>query len=493
MSSLKKQTLSGMSWSFAGTVADRLIGFVVGIILARLLTPKEYGLVGIVAVFIVLTEPFIDSGFSNALIRKKDCTKTDYSTVFYFNFLIGILVYLALFFSAPVISTFFKEPQLTGITRAVGLVVLIDAAALIQTTILTKQINFRKQTVITVTSTVISGSLGIYLAYNGYGVWSLVYRTIAQHATSAVLLWVTSNWRPAVLFSNSSFREMFRFGSSILISAIIDKLYFNIYNLIIAKFFSARELGLYSRANMFKNIVSSTIGDIVGKISFPVLSTLQSEPERLLANYKKLLTSASFITLIILITIAASAESLVLALIGEQWTDSIIYLQLLCFAGIFYPLHAMTRTLLFVHGRSKMFLKLQVATKLLTVPAIIIGIFMGIVPLIIGMIVASVAEYIMKAYYSGKIAGYPLRKQLMDIIPGFIVALVIGGLVFLLGNNIDTKPAITLALQVLLSLMLTVALSEVFKIREYLFIKETIREKVHEIITGRFNNSRRKE
>lgn len=488
MSSLKQQTVSGITWSFIGTVADRSIGFVVGIILARLLTPQEYGLVGIVAVFIVLTEPFIDSGFSNALIRKKDCTQTDFSTVFYFNFLVGILVYVALFFAAPLISNFFNEPQLTKITRVVGLIVLIDAATIIQTTILTKQINFKRQTLISVTSTVCSGALGIYLAYTGHGVWSLVYRTLAHHFVTSALLWATNRWKPVAEFSKTSFREMFRFGSSLLISAIIDKLYFNIYNFIIAKFFSPRDLGLYSRANMFKNMVAFTIGDIFGKISFPVLSSVQDEPERLMANYKKLLTSASFITLILLISIAASAKSLVLALIGDQWTDSIIYLQLLCFVGIFYPLHAMTRTLLFVHGKSKMFLNLQVITKLLTVPAIIVGIFLGIIPLLIGMIAAGIIEYLMKAYYSGRIAGYPLMEQLKNILPGFTLALFIGGCLLLLEYIVPFKPAITLGLQILLSGFLTVALSELFRIPEYFFIKETAMDKLRDIWSARVSN-----
>jgi len=281
---------------------------------------------------------------------------------------------------------------------------------------------------------------------------------------------------------------MFRFGSSLLISAIIDKLYFNIYNFIIAKFFSARDLGLYSRANMFKNMVSSTIGDIIGKISFPVLSSVQSEPERLMANYKKLLTSSSFITLIILMSIAASARSLVLALIGDQWTDSIIYLQLLCFVGIFYPLHAMTRTLLFVHGKSKMFLNLQVITKLLTVPAIIVGIFWGIIPLIIGMIVAGTVEYLMKAYYSGRIAGYSLREQLRDILPGFTLSLFIGGCLLLLDYLVPFSPTLTLVLQMFLAALLTVGLSELFRIPEYSFIKETVRDKLREIRSGMKNN-----
>ncbi len=485
MQSLKQKTVSGLTWSFIGTFADKLIGFVVGIILARLLSPREYGLVGIVTVLLVLTGPFIDSGFSQALIRKKDCTQTDFSSVFYFNLLMGLLVYVLVYLSAPYIGIFFNEPQLKDLTRVIAIIILIDAATLIQTTILTKEINFKKQTLIKGSSTIISGSIGIYLAYKGYGVWSLVYRTIALHSLISIILWSTSSWRPIRVFSKASFKEMFRFGSNLLISAILDKVYYNIYNFIIAKFFSARELGLYTRASMFKDMASSNISDIIGKISFPVLASLQSEPDRLLLNYKKFLTSTTFITLILLISIAASAKSLILTLIGEKWTDSIIYLQLLCFVGIFYPLHAMTRTLLYVYGKSKLFLYLQIASKLLTIPAIIIGIFFGIKPMIICMIGAGAIEYLMKAFFSGKIAGYPIGKQLEDMFPGFLIALFIGGCLFFLDSLVSSGPMITLILQAGLGIILTIGLSELFKIPEFIFIKTTIKDKIRETLIRR--------
>jgi len=485
--SLKNKTVSGLTWSFAGDLIEKIIVFIVGIILARLLTPREYGLVGMVTIFIVLTQPFINSGFSQALIRKQDCTQKDFSTVFYFNLLVGLVFYVLLFFAAPLISKFFKEPQLTLLTRVIGIIIIIDAATLIQTTILTKNIDFKKQTYILVSSSLLSGGLGIFLAFSGFGVWSLVYKTIAQHAIRSALLWYKNRWVPSRVFSKTSFKEMFGFGSNLLISAILDKVYYNIYNLIIAKFFSARDLGLYSRADMFKNMASTNISNIISRVSFPVLSNLQNDPERLSANYKKILTNTMFITLILMISIAAAAEPLILTLIGEKWADAIVYLQLLCFVGIFYPLHAMTRTLLYVYGKSRLFLNLQIVSKLLTIPAIMIGIFFGIKAMIIGMIVAGAIEYFMKAYYSGKIAGYSIKEQIKDLLPIVLLALFIGAALYLILYFLEMSPLIILIVQVVTGIGLTIVISHLFKISEYIFIKSILKEKLGDILSRRRN------
>jgi O-antigen/teichoic acid export membrane protein len=485
---LKEKTVNGLAWSFIGDIADKAIAFIIGVILARLLTPREYGLVGMVTIFIVLTRPFINSGFRQALIRKTNCTNTDYSTVFYFNFLIGILAYFILFFCAPSIAAFFKEPQLVKITRLIGLIIIIDAATIIQTTILFKEINFKRQTAIIITSEIISGVLGIYLAYKGYGVWSLVYRTLAQYTMNSGLLWYLNRWRPSTEFSFTSFKELFGFGSNLLLTGIIEQFYYNIYNLVIAKFFSARQLGLYTRADMFKNLASTNLSEVIGRVLFPVLANFQDDPERLAVNYKKILTTIIFVTSILMVGMAASARALVLTLIGGKWVESIPYLQLLCFVGIFYPLHALTRTLLYVCGKGRLFLYLQIFSKLLTIPAIIIGIFFGIKAMIVGMIVAGGVEYLVKAFYSGRIVNYSVLSQLKDLIPIIMISVFIGISVYLLVFLPINRPWLILILQVFCGITLTVGLSKIFKIPEYILIKEITRDKVKEFLRGNFKN-----
>jgi O-antigen/teichoic acid export membrane protein len=472
MTSLKQKTISALSWSFAGNFAVQAIAFVIGIILARLLSPREYGLIGMVTIFIVLTQPFISSGFGLALIRKKECTDTEFSTVFYFNLITGIFFYGIIFWAAPYISSFFNEPELTKITRVIGLIILIDAVTIIQTTILTKDVNFKLQTKIGISSSVVSGILGIVLAYKGFGVWSLVYKTMAQQLIRSGLHWFNSRWKPQQKFSFTVLKELFGFSSKLLASDILDKFYYNIYNLVIAKYFSARELGLYTRAKMFNDLIAQNLSEMVGSVAFPVLASIQDEPERLKESYKKIFTGVNFIVWIALFILVAVAKPLVITLIGEQWIESVIYLQLLCFVGIFYPVHALTKNILYVYGRSGLFFRLQIFTKALAAPAIIIGVFFGIKYMIMAMIVGGLIEFLVKAYYSGKFVNYSLLNQVKDLVPTFLLAITIGLSLYVISLFLNTEPLLTLLIQLFSGIVLTLGLSELFKLKEYLFIKE---------------------
>lgn len=478
MTSLKQQTISGMTWGFAGNFAGQAIGFIIGLILARLLSPKEYGLIGMVTVFIVLTEPFINSGFNEALIRKAKCSEKDYSSVFYFNLCAGIVFYLLIFFTAPFISSFFKEPEIIRITRAIGIIIIINAASLIQATILTKEVNFKLLTKINLASSLVSGIFGIVLAFRGLGVWALVIRTITDHFIRSCLLWIINNWRPHGIFSLQIIKELFGFSSRILVSAIIDKIYSNIYNLVIAKFFSAKELGLYTRGQMFKNFASESITEVIGRVSFPILSQIQNDPDRLQSTYKTTLITTQYIVSILMLVLASIAEPLILTLIGEKWMGSVIYLQLLCFIGLLYPMHAITRNLMYVFGRSKLVLRLQVFTKILAIPAIIVGIFVGIIPMILVMIATSLTEMIVKTHLAGKLVNYPLITQLKDMAPSFLLAVTTGGILFILNLILKSTPAITLTVQITTGAIMILSFSEFFKIREYILLKSIIKEKV---------------
>lgn len=485
--SLKQKTISGLSWSFAGNFAGQSISFLIGIILARLLSPREYGLIGMVTIFTILTQPFINSGFSQALIRKKSCTDIEFSTVFYFNLFTGIFFYCIIFLAAPYISTFFNEPELTKITRVIGLIIIIDAATIIQSTILTKDVNFKLQTQIGLGASVVSGILGIVLAFMGFGVWSLVYKTLAQQIIRSFLLWVNNRWRPKKVFSFHALTELFGFSSKLLASAILDKVYYNIYNLVIAKYFSAKELGLFTRAKMFKDLIAQNLSEMVGSVSFPVLASMQDEPQRLKDSYKRIFTSINFIVWIALFILAAIAESLIVTFIGEQWLDSVIYLQLLCFVGVFYPTHALTRNILYVFGRSGLAFRLEVFTKILAIPAIFTGVFFGIKYMILAMIVGGLIEFMVKAYYSGEIVNYSILSQIKDLVPTFFLALLNGISLYLIGILINTNPIFTLFVQLTTGLILTLGLSELLKYSDYLFIKEVAVSQLNRIGRNKTN------
>ena len=308
-----------------------------------------------ITIFIAVSESFINSGFSSALIQKKNCTDIDYSTVFYFNLAVGFIFYWILFFLAPFISCFFNEPQLIDLVRVLSIVLIIDSLTIIQRTILTKRIDFKLQAEVSISSSIISGIVGIFMAYAGFGVWSLIARQICQRLVNSSLLWIWNRWRPMSVFSRKSFNELFSFGNKLFISGLIDTLYRNIYLLIIGKYFSAQELGFYTRANQFKALPAENINGIVSRVSFPVLAQMQDDKVALKKNYQKLIKSIMFITFVLMMGMAAVAEPMVIVLIGEPWRPCIIYLQMLCFVGMMYPLHSLNLNMLKVQGRSDLF------------------------------------------------------------------------------------------------------------------------------------------
>lgn len=478
MATLKQKTISGLSWSFIGNISNYFIVFIVGIILARLLEPSDFGLIGMVVIFTALAQAFVDSGFSQALIRKQNCTQTDYSTVFYFNFSVGILMFLIIFFSAEAISHFYHQPQLTLLIKVLAVLPIISSFGLIQRTILTKNIDFKLQTRVTVFASVVSGTFAIIMAYAGWGVWSLVFKNIMQKGFEALFLWIWSRWTPSINFSIKSFKVLFGFGSKMLLSGLLDTAYVNIYLIIIGKYFSATELGYYTRADQFKNLPSQNLTGIIQSVSYPVLSTIQDDKEQLKRVYKKLITSTMFITFSMMIGMAAIAKPLVLFLIGIKWAPSIIYLQLLCFVGVFFPLSALNLNILKVLGHSNLFLRLEIIKKILVIPFLVFGVIYGMKTMIIGMIVLNLIAYYINSYWSGKLIGYSILNQIMDILPSFLLALFSGIIVFTMGYFIVLPNYLILLIQITCGSIITISISELFHIESYINIKSIVLEKL---------------
>ena len=478
MTSLKQKTITGLIWSFIDKFASLGVQFFVGIILARALTPNEFGLIGMLSIFIAVSSSFIDSGFSAALIRKNKCTHADYSTVFYFNLAVGVLFYSALYFSANAISIFFEEPQLEILLKVLGLGLILNAFSIIQRTILTKEINFKLQTKVTIIASIGSGAIAITMALLNYGVWSLVALTLSRFGLDALLLWIWAKWNPSLIFDVKSFKELFGFGSKLLISGLIDTTYRNIYLLVIGKYFSAEELGFYTRADQFQKLPSQYIFGVIKSVSFPVLSNMQGDIPRLRGNYRKLIRNTMFITFLLMMGMAAIAKPMVISLIGEKWLPSVIYLQLLCFVGMFYPLHALNLNMLEVQGRSDLFLKLEIIKKTLAIPIIVIGVFYGIKIMIFGMIINTLIAYYINSYWSGKMIGYSFMQQVKDILPSFILALGVGGIVFALGYIGVNSNILLLIIQIVTGISLTILICEITKFKEYRYIKSIVLEKL---------------
>jgi len=475
---LKQKTISGLLWSFIDNIASLGIAFIIGIILARLLSPKEFGLIGMLTIFIAISQSFIDSGFRQALIRKQNCTPADYSTVFYFSLVISVLFYILLFVCAKSISIFFHEPILKELIRVLGFGLIINSFTIIQSTLLTKHIDFKLQAKISVISSLISGIIGIYMAYTGWAVWSLVASALTKNTIASFLLWFWTKWKPIWYFSLDSFKVLFSFGSKLLISGLIDTIYRNIYYLVIGKYFTAVELGYYTRADQFQALPSSNLQGIIGRVSYPVLLTIQDDIPRLREAYKKLIRSTMLITFVLMLGMAAVARPMILTLIGVKWEPSIVYLQMLCFVGMFYPLHALNLNMLQVQGRSDLFLRLEIIKKVLAVPIIIIGIIWGIKAMILGMIANTLIAYYLNSYWSGSYIGYSFFAQIKDIIPSLLLAIIMSSLVFVEGFLITLPPLPLLIIQVVSGAILIFGLCEGFHFKDYHYIKEIIKEKI---------------
>jgi O-antigen/teichoic acid export membrane protein len=474
VSEIKQKTISGLFWSLIDVFSSQGTLFIVGIILARLLSPFDFGLIGTIAVLIAISDSIVNSGFSNALIRKVNCNDDDYTTVFYFNILISVFLYILLYFSAPIIAIYFKQTQLTDIVRVLSLVIIIDAFSLIQRTVLIKQIDFKSQTKVSIISSIASGLISIVLALNGFGVWSLVWQRIFSRLISLILLWSGKRWFPNGTFNVISFKGLFGFGSRLLLSGLIDTVYNNIYLILIGKYFSVETLGFFSKSQEFSNIPSQGIGGIINRVAYPVLSSFQDDKVRLKEYYRRLIRSSMFVTSLVMVCLAASSESVILTLIGIKWINSISYLQLLCFVGILYPLHLLNLSILQVQGRSDLYLKLEVIKKLLGIPLIILGVIFGVKVMIIGMLISSILSYFLNSYWSGNFIDYGIKDQLKDIIPSLLWSFLIGLLVFFIGEIIYFPPYIELLIQIFIGLVSSILLFELIKLDEYIFMKHLL-------------------
>jgi teichuronic acid exporter len=475
--SIKQKTRSGLLWSFIDNFANMGIQFIIGIILARLLSPKEFGLIGMLTIFIAVSQSFINSGFSQALIRKKEPTQVDYSTVFYFNMIIGVICFLILIFCASAISRYFNEPQLKHLIQVLGLSLIINAFTIIQQTILIRRIDFKLQTKISIIASVVSGIIGVVMALAGYGVLSLVIKTIIMSAITSFLLWLWNRWKPLLVFSIQSFKELFSFGSKLLVSGLIETVYSNVYYLIIGKYFSAQELGYYTRADQFKALPSSNLTAVIQRVSYPVLSSIKEDIPKLKEAYIKIIRSTMLICFVLMLGMAAITRPMILVLIGEKWEPCIIYLQLLCFVGMFFPLHALNLNMLQVLGRSDIFLKLEIIKKAFAIPVIIIGVVWGIKAMILGMLINTLIAYYLNSYWSGRFIGYAFIDQIKDILPSLLLAVIMSSLVFAEGLLIPLHPLSLLIIQLISGALLMFGICEGAHFKDYLYIKNVVKDK----------------
>lgn len=430
--SLSDQSLSAVVWLLLDKAGSSSVNFIVTILLARLLSPEDFGLVAMVMVFFEFSSVFVESGFSTALIREKTISEIDKSTTFIFNFISALFFYLVLFLAAPAIARFFNQDMLVWIVRIMGLNLIFNAFAIIQRSVLIQQVHFKTQTKIRFFTVTISGIVAIAMAYQGYGVWSLVVRFGMMDLMDSILLWVLNRWMPLAQFSWASFRRLFGFGSKILAAAILDKFYTQVYKLLIGKFYAAATLGFYTQATNFTNMVINTLFRTINNVTYPVLAKLQDDQQKLKEGYRKILKLSSFIIIPAMIMLGVLAKPVILTLVGEKWLPSVPMLQLLCLSGLTYHFSTINLNMLLVLGRSDLSLKLEVIKKVNITIAIMTGLQFGIYGLIIGEVITSYVNLFINAYYSNKFLKYSIRDQVLDILPTITISVVIGAILFFL-------------------------------------------------------------
>ena len=460
--SLKQKTVKGVAWTSLDQVATLGFAFVIGVILARLLSPSDYGLLAMIAIFNAIAFAFINSGFGNALIRKPDLTEDDNSTAFYFNVVAGVVMTGIIWLIAPLAALFYDKPILTQLLRVEGFLLIISSFTIVQNAQLSRALNFKAKMIINITSQVIAGAVAIFAAYHGFGVWSLVIQHFASSIIRLILLWIISPWRPRGRWNKSSFRYLWGFGSKMLASGLLDTVYTNIYPIVIGKFYSAADLGQYKRARDFASIPSVGLTGVIQQVTFPVLSQIQEEDDRLSSSYRRMLRFTVFLVFPIMIGMAVLAHPLVISLVTDKWAQCVPYLQVLCLAMMWYPVHAINLTLLQVKGRSDLFLRMEIIKKAIVTVAILICVPFGIMGICIGSVCTSLICLAINTYYTGQLIHVGFFRQMMDMTPTLLNSLAMGAVIYFLTLPI-TGNVLKLAVGIPVGMVFYLAMAWLFK------------------------------
>lgn len=465
--SLKDKTVKGTVWSGIDNVVQFGTTFVVGVILARLLTPDDYGLVGIIAIFTAISNTIINGGFTSALIRTKTITEDDYNTAFVSNLVLSVGLYFVIFLTSHLIASFFGREELVLLTRVSTIGIIIGSFTLIQRTLLTKRIDFKSQTKVTFVASLTSGSVGILMAFCGCGVWSLVTQGLVSNTMNAILLWVANKWTPRLKFSKESFFRLFGFGWKMMLSSLLDTIWRELNQVIIGKYYNPAALGQYTRANNFSSLFSRNLSDVVQRVSYPVLSEVQDEKERMVSAYRRIIKITMFVTAVGMFFLGAISEPFIYCLIGPKWHDAALFLPILCLTGSLYPIQSINLNMLQVLGRSDLFLGLEIIKKIIALGPLFIGIYYGILPMLYAGIPLTIICYFLNSYYSGKLLNYSSFIQLRDIAPSYIVATVVATPIYFL-KFIPLSYWIVLPLQIILGTMIFIFVCRMWGISEYL-------------------------
>ncbi len=462
--SLHRKTAVSVLWNMIEQIGKRGITGIVTVLLARFLAPEDFGLIAMITVFIQIANSIMDSGFRQALIQKKNIDDNDLCTVFYSNILLGLISYILLFLTAPFVAKFYNEPRLILLIRIIGISIIINSFKIVQEAVLSKKLDFKSIVFASLPGTIVSGIIAIILAYNGFGVWSLVFQMIIYSLVNSFFLWRSYRWQPKLIFSIKSFERLYSFGSKLFLSGILNIIFQNIFIIVIAKIFSPKEAGYYFFAFKLQQIVVFQLNDSLNKATFSALSLIQNDQDKLKQGIRELISVLTFIIFPVVLFSSALAYPIFKVFLSPTWLPAHIYMQLLFLAGMIIPLHTINLNILRVKGRSDLFLLLSVIKKIIVSLVLFVSFKYGIIAILVGQIITSFINYIPNSFFSKRLINYSVSEQLNDVMLPFISSSVISLILYLLVGNLNFSD--------LLELLLLLVCGSIFYISIFLYLKK---------------------
>lgn len=475
--SSKGTVISNLIWRFAERCGAQGVAFVVSLVLARLLSPEDYGTIALVTVFITILQVFVDSGLGNALIQKKDADDVDFSSVFYFNVLVCAILYLGIFFAAPMLALFYDDLELVPVIRVLSLTIVISGVKNVQQAFVSRTMQFKRFFFATLGGTIGAAFLGIFLAYMGYGVWALVAQQLFNTTVDTLILWVTVKWRPKWAFSFSRLKELLSFGWKLLVSALLDTTYNQLRQLIIGKLYTTADLAYYNKANQFPNLIVTNINTAIDSVVFPAMSMEQDDPQRVKAMTRRAIKTSIYIMAPMMLGLAAVAEPMIRLLITDKWLPCVPYLRVFCITFMFYPIHTSNLNAIKAMGRSDLFLKLEIMKKIVGLIVLMSTIWISVEAMTYSLLLVSLMSQIINSWPNRKLMDYSYLAQLRDIMPSIALAAAMALIVSSL-PMLGLDDLITLGLQIVLGVIIYLFGSILFRMEAFMYLWDMIRNKL---------------
>lgn len=472
---MKDNVVTGFLWRFLERCGAQGVALIVSIVLARLLEPEAYGIIAIVTIFTSIMNVFIDSGLGNALIQKKDADDLDFSTVFFFNIILCFVLYIVMYYCAPVIATFYKMPDLTAVIRVLSITLLISGVKNIQQAYISRRMMFKKFFFATLGGTLIAALVGIFMACQGYGVWALVTQQLVNASIDTLILWFTVKWRPRMIFSFQRLKSLFSYGWKILVSNIINTMYGDIRQLIIGKMYSSRDLAYYNQGKRYTEVIVNNVNVAIDSVLLPTMSKVQDNRSEVKAMTRRSIMVSTYVLAPLMVGIAATSRQLVTVLLTEKWLPSVPYLIIFCITFIFYPIHTANLNAIKAMGRSDLYLKLEVEKKIVGIILLLSTMWFGVTAMALSLLVNSIFSQIINSWPNKKLLNYSYGEQLKDILPSLLLSLFMGILTWVIGYLTNFSDLVTLFIQVLLGVFIYCVGSVVSKNEAFNYVVNIIK------------------